>query len=160
MILLVLPVIAVSLPAIFVTLVFGQRPHPARAAAAAESAPDVSGLRNALERNAAGVLPQPDALAADPIVLTVRAEHVAARAARVAALARQFGGSVSEGLPKEGEKDLYADVPASSSAAFRDLVSAPSGAGTTPPAAPAANAGTAAPMDHLEIIIRSAADDE
>ena len=36
LILLILPVIAVCLPAIFVTLVFGQRPHPAALAAAPE----------------------------------------------------------------------------------------------------------------------------
>jgi hypothetical protein len=155
-ILLILPVIAVSLPAIFVTLMFGQRPRPASA-----PAPDVSGLRNALEFNAQGVLPPPAALASDPIVLTVRPEHVAARAARVTALARQYGGSVSPGLPQKGEQDLYADVPLAASPAFRQALTAPaaSTAAGAPPAAPAATQGAAA-MDHLEIIIRPADDDE
>jgi hypothetical protein len=157
-ILLILPVIAVSLPAIFVTLVFGQRPRPASAPAAA-APPDVSGLRNALEQNAQGVLPPPAALASDPIVLTVRAEHVAARAARVTALARQYGGSVSPGLPQPGEQDLYADVPLAASPAFRQALTAPATAVGTPPASAAPSQGAAA-MDHLEIIIRPAADDE
>jgi hypothetical protein len=158
-ILLILPVIAVSLPAIFVTLVFGQRPHPASPAPAA-AAPDVSGLRNALERNAQGVLPPPAALASDPIVLTVRAEHVAARAAHVTALARQYGGSVSAGLPQNGETDLYADVPQAASAAFRQALTAPAATAGASPTAAAAPAQGAATMDHLEIIIRPAADDE
>jgi hypothetical protein len=162
-ILLILPVTAVSLPAIFVTLFFGQKSHgpvfalPKILPPAASPAPDVSGLRNALEQNAQGVLPPPAALAPDPIILTVRAEHVAARAARVAALARLYGGSVSEGLPKDGEKDLYADVPQSASAAFRSALTARAIADPGPAPAPAT---AAAPVDHLEIIIRTAADDE
>ena len=161
LILLVLPVIAVCLPAIFVTFVFGQRPRssPAPSSAAVE----VSGLRNALVQNAQSVLPQPDALASDPIVLTVRPEHVEARAARVSALARRFGGSVSEGLPGAGEKDLYADIPLGSSAAFRQAVTAPASANPVPPGPPTAPAmapGAAGPVDHLEIILRPAADDE
>ena len=173
-ILLVLPITAVSLPAIFVTMFFGHRTHgpiislpkilhresPRPAAA---PAPDVSGLRNALEQNAQGVLPPPAALSPDPIVLTVRAEHVAARADRVTALARQYGGSVSEGLPTAGEKDLYVDVPQTASAAFRSALTARAAASPAPPAlaAPAAPAASgAAPVDHLEIIIRTAADDE
>ena len=169
-ILLILPVTLVSLPAIFVTMFFGHRTHGPifslpgfrHHAPPASPAPDVTGLRNALERNAQGVLPPPDALAPDPIVLTVRAEHVSARADRVKALARQYGGSVSEGLPQAGEKDLYADVPQSASAAFRSALTAGATASPTSPAptpAPAA-ANAPAPIDHLEIIIRPAADDE
>jgi hypothetical protein len=160
-ILLILPVICVSLPAIFVTLVFGQRPRPPAPAVAT----DVSGLRTALERNAEGVLPAPAALAADPIVLTVRAEHVAARAARVMALARQYGGSAAEGLPQEGEKDIYADVPLAASPAFQEAVKTPSRGAAALPSPPASAAAapdskTAPALDHVEIIIRAAADDE
>jgi hypothetical protein len=159
LILLILPVAAVSLPAIFVTLVFGQRPRPA-ASAVTDKPPDVSGLRNALEQNAQGLLPAPAALSADPIVLTVRAEHVAARAARVSALARQYGGSVSEGLPQAGEKDLYADVPVTASAAFRQALTAPPNASPAPPVPAVSPSPAGAAVDHLEVIIRPAADDE
>lgn len=151
LILLVLPVIGVCLPAIFVTLVFGQRPRPAPAA----TAPDTRGLRQALEFNASAVLPTPAALASSPTIITVRPEHVAARAERVAALARQYGGSVSEGLPQPGEKDLYVDVPVTASAGFLAAVAAPASPGQP---LPPAKAGTA--MDHLEVIVRAAADDE
>ena len=158
LILLILPVIAVSLPAILVTMIFGQRPRPAApaATAAVSAAPDVSGLRNALERNAQGVLPAPGALAAEPIVLTVRADHMEARAARVETLARQFGGSTSAGLPQAGEKDLYVDLPAAATGEFRAAL-ARAAAPASP--APVSNAGPG-PIDHLEVIVRAAADDE
>lgn len=150
LILLILPVIAVSLPAILVTLVFGQRPHPPAAATS-----DMSGLRQSLEQNAQGVLPPPAGLAAEPIILTVRSDHVAARAARVTALVERLGGSASEGLPKTGEKHLFIDLPATSVAAFRaEVVNTGAASPTAAPAAPGA------PVSHLEVIVRAAADDE
>ncbi len=159
LILLILPVVAVILPALFVTGIFGQRPKPkpkppvARATPA--PTPDTSGLTAALTHSAESLLPPPAPLTADTIRLSVRADHVAVRAEKVANQAKQLGGSAVEGVSAAGEKHLFVDVPAGCAEAFRQAVTQ-NEAPVTPTTTPAPKAA----RDQLEVVIRPAADDE
>ena len=156
LILLILPVVAVSLPALLVTGIFGQRPKPKAPAHVSPSpAPDTSGLSEALEHSADALLPTPAPLTPDPIRVTVRADHVAARAEKVINQAKQLGGSAIEGVSAAGEKHLYVDVPAGCADAFREAVTK-----NDVPVAPATTPALNAARDQLEVVIRPAADDE
>lgn len=147
-ILVILPVALVTLPAILVTAIFGQHP---RVAPAHEAALDDSGLRNALEHDAQQAMPAPSAIGEEPIVLTVRADRLAARIQRIGELAKSVGGSMSEGLPRPDGADLYIDLPAGAAGAFRSALA---------PGSPAAGAETSSGKAHLEVTLRVARDDE
>ena len=100
-ILIVLPVVAVTLPAIVVTSIFGQRPKVKPAAVS-----DVSGLNNALQQSATNLLPTPSALTGEPINLRCRPDRLAARTDRVKELAGAFGGTINEWLGL-GEREAF-----------------------------------------------------
>ena len=102
MILLVLPVTAVTLPSLLLTHCFGQRPRPKIPATPTPPA-DVSGLRRELDRRADGLLPTPAPLAAEPVrVPVLDPSHVGPRAEKVKAQAQRFGGTAVEGLATDG----------------------------------------------------------
>jgi hypothetical protein len=149
--LVILPVALVTLPAILVTAIFGQHPRPA-AVHVHEAAPDDSGLRNALEHDAQQAMPQPSALAEEPLVLTVRPDRLAPRIQRIGELAKSLGGSMSQGLPRPDGADLYIDLPASAEGAFRSALAPAS-------PAPSSDAGAGGKV-HLEVTLRVARDDE
>jgi hypothetical protein len=156
-ILVVLPVFLVMLPAVVVTHFFGRRPtfeswrRPA-------PEPDVSQLRGLLERTAQAGLPAPTALTPEPLELTVPPARLAARAEKITRQAQELGGSATEGLPVEGEKHLFVELPAGRGEAFRQLVAGHGKAAATPlpspanPATAAASAGGS--KDRVEVIIR------
>ena len=154
--------LAVMIPTLVITHFFGQHPK-LRTPPVVQPAPDTSnaGLRQALERSAVGLLPAPAALAPDPITVTVRADHLAARVEKIKRQAAQFGGTASDGVPNGQERRLFVDVPATASTAFRQAVTSNTAVADASPA-PAASpmAGAAAGQEHLEIIIRPAGDDE
>lgn len=166
-IVLILPVVAVTLPALLVTGIFGRRPQPKAPPVHAKPAPrpvaratpaptpDTSGLTAALNHSAESLLPVPAPLTTDPIRLPVRADHVTARAEKVANQAKLLGGSAVEGVSAPGEKHLFVEVPAGSAEAFRQAVTK-----NEPPIPPTITPAPGAARDHLEVIIRPAADDE
>ncbi len=166
-ILLIVPVAAVTLPALLVTGIFGQRPKPKKpvvhatptpkptAHATPAPAPDTSGLTAALNHSAESLLPVPAPLSADTVRLSVRADHVAARAEKVANQAKLLGGAAVEGVAAAGEKHLFVDVPAGCADAFRQAVTK-----NEAPVAPTVVRAPNAARDQLEVVIRPAADDE
>ncbi len=146
--LIVLPVVAVSLPAILVTMIFGQHAKPRKAQ-------DVSGLHEALQKSADALLPTPSTLTGEPIKLTCRPERLAARAERVVKQADAFGGTANEWLASEGEKHFYVELPAGRAEAFRQSL-----AGDAPLAVPASPAKTAATAkDQVEVFINAKSDE-
>lgn len=150
-ILIILPVLAVSLPAILVTCVFGQRPREK------EKVFDTRGLHDALDHTAERSLPTPPALVDEPIRLTSRPDRLTARAERVAQLARGYGGQANEFLGSEGEKHFFVELPPGRGTAFRrSLVNGdtPPSAGTSP--APAVATGV---KDQVEVFIRVSQDE-
>ncbi len=167
LIVLILPVVAVMLPALLVTGIFGQRPKPkalpihakptppSAVHASPTPPPDTSGLTAALNRSAESLLPVPAPLTIDPIRVQVRADHVAARAEKVAAQAKQLGGSVVEGVSGPGEKHLFVELPAGCADVFRQAVTK-----NEPPVVPTTAPIPGAARDQLEVLIRPAADDE
>ena len=158
LILLILPGAAVTIPTLFVTGVFGQRPRPKappKPATVQTSPADPSGLGTALKHSAELLMPTPAPLTPEPIPVKVRPEHVAARAQKVAQQAQALGGTAIEGVSNPGEKHLFVDLPAGSAEAFRQAL-----ADNTLPAAPAATPVPGAARDQLEVIVRPTADDE
>ena len=151
LIVLILPIIVVTLPTLFVTGIFGQRPRHA----APVPTPDTTGLKAALNLSATSLLPTPAPLTPDTIRVTVRPEHVAARAEKVAGQAKLLGGSAVEGVSAVGEKHLFVDLPAGCTDAFRQAVTS-----NDPPVAPATTPAPGAARDQVEVLIRSAAEDE
>jgi hypothetical protein len=148
--LVILPVALVTLPAILVTAIFGQHPRPA--AVHEPPALDDSGLRNALVHDAQQSMPDPSAIAEEPLVLTVRPDRLAARIQRIGDLAKSLGGSMTQGLPRPDGADLYIDLPAGAEAGFRSALA---------PASPAPSADAAVGGKvHLEVTLRVARDDE
>ena len=169
-ILLVLPMAAVTLPTLAITGIFGQRPKPKTPAAHAKPVPpkpsplpakptptpDTSGLRAALDHSAVSLLPTPAPLSPDTIRLTVtRAEHLDARAEKVAGQARLLGGAAVSGVAAAGERHLFVDLPAGRAEAFRQAVTR-----NEPPVLPAGTPAAGTARDQLEVLIRPAADDE
>ncbi len=154
-ILIVLPVVAVTLPAIVITSIFGQRPKVKPAAS------DVSGLNDALQRSATSLLPTPSALTGEPINLRCRPDRLAARTDRVKELAGAFGGTINEWLGSEIEKHFYVELPPGRAEAFRQSlvndapVAAPSPAATLASGA----AATVAAKDQVEVFIRANSED-
>ena len=156
-ILLVIPVAAVTLPTLVVTRIFGQRPKPRIAARATPTpTPDTSGLVAALTHSAETMLPTPAPLSLDTIRVPVRADHADARARKVTAQAAALGGTAVEGMAAAGEtKHLFIDLPAGRAEAFRQAVMT-----NEAPVAPSATPVPGNASDHLEVVIRAAADDE
>ena len=157
LILLVLPMTAVTVPTLLVTHIFGQRPRPKNTPAPTPA--DMSGLRQELDRRANGLLPTPAPLTVEPIRLSVLdPSHVGPRAEKIKAQAQRFGGTAVEGLAAEGEKHLFVDLPAGSADAFRMAVTSNTTLEmlTSPPPSP----GAAAARDQLEVFIRAAGGDE
>lgn len=163
---LILPVLAVTLPTLAVTGIFGQRPKPKPVAHAAPTpkpptratpapTPDTSGLTAALNHSAESLLPTPAPLSPEAIRLTVRADHVLARAEKVASQAKLLAGAVVEGVSAAGEKHLFVDLPAGRADAFRQAVTK-----NDAPIVPTAPPAPGAARDQLEVVIRAAADDE
>lgn len=151
-VLLLLPAAAVALPTLIVTHIFGQRP------AAKTPAPDLSGLKDALNHSAEAMFPTPAPLSSDAIVLKVRADHVQARAKKVVGQAQSLGGAAVQGVAAAGEQaHLFVDLPAGRAEAFREAVTK-----NEPPAMPTTAAASAPgrARDQLEVIIRTVADDE
>lgn len=161
LILLILPVAAVTLPALFVTGIFGQRPSPKPTPKPKIShptpapTPDTSGLTAALSRSAESLLPAPAPFTTEPIRLSVRADHVAARAQKVTDQAKLLGGSAVEGVSAPGEKHLFVDVPAGFADAFRQAVTK-----NETPVSPTITPAPKTAHDQVEVVIRPAADDE
>ncbi len=159
LILLVLPVAAVTLPTLAVTGIFGRQPKPKASKAPAHVMPtpasDPSGLAAALNHSAETLLPTPAPLTIDPIRVSVRFDHLTARAEKVDHQAKALGGSAVEGISAPGEKHLFVDLPAGRVEAFRKAVTA-----NETPVPPPGTPNTGAARDQLEVIIRSAADDE
>ena len=149
LILLIGPALAVTLPTLAVTHIFGKHPpKPARA-------PTANGLTTALQHSAESLLPTPAPLTADPIRVSVRPDHLAARAEKVANQAKALGGSAVEGISATGEKHLFVDLPAGRAGAFRQAVTA-----NETPVVPPTTPTVGAARDQMEVIIRPAADDE
>ena len=165
LILIVLPVLAVSLPTVLVTCVFGRHPkdggsggivaevgrlfgrHPK------EKVFDTGGLHDALNHTAEQSLPTPAALVDEPVRLTSRPERLNARAERVAQLAKYYGGQANEFFASEGEKHFFVELPPGLGTTFRrSLLS-----GETTPAAndtPPVAAISTGIKDQVEVFIR------
>lgn len=145
--LIILPVLAVSLPAILVTMIFGQKPTPKPARQ------DTRGLQTALQQSASTMLPTPSTLTGEPIKLTCRPERLAARAEKVGRQAEAFGGTANEWLAPDGEKHFYVELPAGRAEAFRQSLAgdAPLAATLPPPAAGA--------RDQVEVFIHANSDE-
>ena len=154
--------LAVTIPTLVVTGIFGQRPRPKTPPAAQATPAPGDGLLSSLQRSADQLLPAPQSLGPDPIIVPVRPEHIAARVEKVAHQAAQFGGTTTEGLTDANGRHLFVDLPASQTAAFRLAVTTKSSvdAAIPAPVAAASPAATAASLDHVEVIIRTVADDE
>ncbi len=156
LILLVLPVAAVTVPTLLVTGIFGQ--HPRSKASTGAPTPAIAttlnGLGAALNRSAESLLPAPAPLTPEPIQVKVRPDHLTARAEKVSRQAAALGGSAVEGVSNPGEKHLFVDLPAGNADAFRRALAD----NTLPTAAAAPIAGAA--RDQLEVIVRPTADDE
>ncbi len=153
LILLVLPMAAVTVPTLMVTHIFGQHPTPK---STPPSVSDTSGLRRELDRRADNLLPTPAPLVAEPIRVSVRdPSHVGPRAEKVKAQAQRFGGSAVEGLAADGEKHLFVDLPAGAADAFRTTVLS-NLAGEILASPPP----TTAARDQVEVFIRAAGSDE
>ena len=101
----------------------------------------------------------------------IRSRPGAARARRrprwrkIQRQAAQFGGTATDGRARTAnEKHLFVDLPAAATAAFRLAVetNAPADAASPAPDAARSFAGSAgaASLDHIEVIIRPAGDDE
>ena len=151
--LLVAICLAVSIPTLVVTGIFGQRPKPKAPPPAAQATPTPGdGLTDRAKESANVFLPDPGALGPEPITVTVRPEHLTARLETVRRQAAQFGGTATEGVPSGNEKVLFVDLPAAATAAFRQAVTP-----ATPAPPPAA---TPSGQDHITVIIRPAGDDE
>ena len=154
--------LSVAIPTLIVTGIFGQRPRP-RTPPAVQAAPATDdALLERLQQSAGKLLPDPPSLGPDPITVPVRPEHVAARLEKIQRQAAQFGGTATEGLSNGGERHLYVDLPATATAAFRLAVTTrtPADAASPAPAVAASPAATAASLDHIEVIIRPAGEDE
>ena len=155
--------LSVAIPTLIVTGIFGQRSRPKTPPPAVQATPAPNdGLLSSLQRSADTLLPNPPVLGPDPITVPVRPEHVAARLERIQRQAAQFGGTATEGLPNGGERHLFVDLPATATAAFRLAVTtkSPANAVNPAPTATASPAATAAGVDHIEVIIRPAGEDE
>lgn len=147
-VLLIVPGLAVTLPTLVVTHIFGQRPP-------VHATPAANGLTTALQHSAESLLPTPAPLTLDPIHLSVRPDHVTTRAEKVARQATALGGTAVEGISAGGEKHLFVDLPAGCAAAFRQAVTA-----NETPVPPASTPTVGAARDQLEVMIRPASDDE
>ncbi len=148
--LIILPVVAVSLPAIFVTLIFGQHPKPKPGKV------DVDALKTALQRSATLELPTPATLTGEPVRLTCRPDRLAARAERVVKQAEAFGGAANEWTSSDaGEKHFFVELPAGRAEAFRQSLAGNSTV-TTPTLPPAA---TSTVKDQVEVFIRASNDE-
>ncbi len=157
LVLLVLPMAAITLPTLVVTHLFGQRPRPRNTPTPPPT--DTSGLRQELDRRADGLMPTPAPLTLEPVRISVRdPSHVGPRAEKVRAQAQRFGGTAVEGLAAEGETHLFVDLPAGAADAFRLAVTS----NTTLEilAAPSPPPGAAAARDQVEVFIRAAGGDE
>ena len=160
--LLVVPMAAVTLPSVVLTHVFGQRPRPKAAAVLPTPTPDTTGLRRQLDLQATGLLPTPAPLTGDPIHVPVHdPSHVGPRAEKIKAQAQRFGGTAVEGLAaEEGEKHLFVDLPAGMADAFRRAVDDNTPVETLPTPAPSPSSATATARDQVEVFIRAMANDE
>ena len=156
-ILLLVPAVAVTLPTLVVTRIFGQRPKPkALVDVKPPPPPDTSGLKDALNHSAETMFPTPPPLSPDTIQLKVRADHADARAKKVAGQALALGGAAVEGVVAVGEdKHLFVDLPAGRAEAFRRAVT-----NNEPPLVPVETPLPGSARDQLEVVIRAAADDE
>ncbi len=150
LILLVLPAALVCIPTMIVTGVFGQRPK--------SKAPRTEGLQQSLEQTATQLLPGTSSLGPDATVVTVRADHLAARMKKISDQAQAFGGSASEGLSTATEKYLSIELPAGRADAFRQAVTSNAAVGSFTPA-PAAGPAPVG-KDFVDVVIRAAGDDE
>ena len=154
--------LSVAIPTLIVTGIFGQRPRPKTPPVVQATTAADDGLLKRLQESAGTLLPDPPSLGPDPITVPVRPEHVAARVERIQRQAAQFGGTATEGLANGGERHLYVDLPATATAAFRLAVTTRASVDAASPAPPAtaSPAATAASLDHIEVIIRPAGEDE
>lgn len=141
LILLILPVTAVTVPTLLVTGFFGNHPRP-------KAAPAVDGLGDALDLSAQKLLPTPAPLTPEPLRLTVRPARLAARAAKITTQAQALGGSAVEGISDPGEKHLYVDLPGGRGPLFRQAVLE-----NTAPSPPAGSTAAGAARDQLEVIL-------
>jgi hypothetical protein len=149
-ILIILPVVAVMLPAIVSTYFFGQKPKVKPKPLVG----DVTGLSDALQRSANSLLPTPSTLTGEPVKLTCRPERLEARAERIIKQAASFGGTANEWLAPAGEKHFYVELPAGCGEAFRQSLSGDAPVATPGPAA-APMTGTASAKDQVEVFIRA-----
>lgn len=147
LILLVLPAAAVCIPTVVISHFFGQHPAP-------KPAPQTGGLQKTLEQSANTLLPPPAALGPDPLVVTARADRLAARLDKITRQAQALGGTASEGLSTTAEKRLSVDLPAGRLDLFRQAVT-----GNVMPS-PVAGSPAPAGHDYVDVIIRAAGDDE
>lgn len=156
-ILLLLPAAAVTLPTLVVTRIFGRRPKEKLPAHVAPTpAPDMSGLKDALNHSAETLFPTPPPLSSDTVVLKVHSDHVEARAKKVSGQAQLLGGAAVQGVAAAGERaHLFVDLPAGRAEAFREAVTK-----NEPPVVPAVTPAPGSARDQLEVVIRAAADDE
>ena len=155
--------LSVAIPTLIVTGIFGQRPRPKTPPPAVQAtpAPD-DGMLERLQQSAGKLLPDPPSLGPDPITIPVRPEHIATRVEKIQRQAAQFGGTATEGLSNGSERHLFVDLPATATAAFRLAVTTkgPADAASPAPTSTASPAATAASLDHVEVIIRPAGEDE
>ena len=151
LILLVLPAAAVCIPTYLVTHFFGQQPRP-------KTPPDTRSLQKFLQQSADNLLPTPPPLGPADIIVTVRADHLAARLKKISDQAQAFGGSASEGLSTATEKRLSIELPAGRADAFRQAVSTNAAVGPLPPATTANPAADG--KDFVEVVIQATGDDE
>lgn len=157
LILLVLPVAAVTLPALAVTGIFGRTPKTQKPPVHAKPAPtpDAGSLKAALDHSAESLLPTPAPLSPDTIRVLVRADHLDARAAKVASQAKALGGTAVAGIAAAGERHLFVDLPAGRAEAFRQAVTR-----NEPSVVPTGAPATGAARDQVEVVIRPTPDDE
>ena len=154
--------LSVAIPTLIVTGIFGQRPRPKTPPAVQAAPTPDSGLLERARESANQFLPDQMALGPDPIIVPVRPAHIATRLEKVRRQAVQFGGTATDGVPDGNEKHLFVDLPATATAAFRLAVTtnatvengSPALTTTAPSGSPAAS------LDHIEVIIRPAGEDE
>ena len=159
LVLLIIPGVAVAIPTVFVTGIFGQHPKPKdspKRPPSAQAAPaDQNALTAALNHSAELLLPTPAPLTPEPIPVRVRPDHVAARAEKIARQAQALGGTAVEGVSQPGEKHLYVDLPGGTAETFRRALT-----DNTLPTPSSATPAPNAARDQLEVIVRPTADDE